>query len=222
VLRHKQYNFYNPAQYAFSDQDDGRLIYFEGTYTLSFAAGDVPTPRYDYNQIMYRLDLGDPRLALPVPVYLVRSPNSPPHYLLREALDAEGAWNSIKSVPFFAIPPRAAHNGLIPIFAANGDHGAVLSTKASSPGTPPLFYALPASPAALELPQGPSGKWSCVAYLADGKGFTSCFSLDLKLDGETMRSPVANDMGGIQGLGDHPKAANEGHLKTGQRESPGH
>ncbi|MGC1105028.1 MAG: hypothetical protein WA876_00680 [Candidatus Acidiferrales bacterium] len=185
-------------QHSFFDQDGGRLIYFEGTYTLNFAAGDVPTPRYDYNQIMYRLDLGDPRLALPVPVYLVRTPNSPPHYLLREGLEAEGAWNSIESVPFFAIPPGAAHDRLIPIFAANDQHSAVLSTRASSADTQPLFYALPASPAPVELPQGPSGKWSCMAYLADGSDFTS-FSLDLQLDGETVRSPVIDDMGGIQG-----------------------
>ena len=31
-----------------------------------------PTPRYDYNQVMYQLDLADPRLALPVPIYARR------------------------------------------------------------------------------------------------------------------------------------------------------
>ncbi len=40
----------------------GRLIYFEGTYTQTFSGNPVATPRYDYNQIMYRLDLADPRL----------------------------------------------------------------------------------------------------------------------------------------------------------------
>ena len=51
------------------DQDGGRLIYFEGTYTHTFSGNDNATPRYDYNQIMYRLDLADPRLNLPVAVY---------------------------------------------------------------------------------------------------------------------------------------------------------
>lgn len=198
VLRHEEYNFYNPVQHSFFDQDGGRLIYFEGTYTLNLAAGDVPTPRYDYNQIMYRLDLGDPRLALPVPVYLVHTQSSPPHYLLREGLDAEGAWNSIESVPFFAIPPGAVHDRLIPIFAANDEKSVVLSSHASPEGASPLFYALPTSPAPPPVPQGPSGKWSCMAYLGDGNDFTS-FSLDLKLFGETVRSSVADDLGGIQG-----------------------
>ena len=41
-------------------------IFFEGTYTTSFSGNTDPTPRYDYNQVMYRLDLSDPRLNLPV------------------------------------------------------------------------------------------------------------------------------------------------------------
>ena len=39
-----------------------RLVYFEGTYVTTFSGNPVATPRYDYNQIMYRLDLADPRL----------------------------------------------------------------------------------------------------------------------------------------------------------------
>jgi hypothetical protein len=62
IVTHDRYTFYNPA---FLDQDGGRIIYFEATYTRSFSGVEVPTPRYDYNQIMYRLDLSDPRLALP-------------------------------------------------------------------------------------------------------------------------------------------------------------
>ena len=44
-------------------------LYFEGTYTHTFSGNEHRTPRYDYNQIMYRLDLDDPRLVLPVAVY---------------------------------------------------------------------------------------------------------------------------------------------------------
>jgi hypothetical protein len=33
------------------------LIYFEGTYANTFSGNSTPTPLYDYNQIMYRLDL---------------------------------------------------------------------------------------------------------------------------------------------------------------------
>ena len=62
VVTHDRYSFYNPAHHPFFDQKGGRIIYFEGTYTAEFSGNDSPTPRYDYNQVMYRLDLGDPRL----------------------------------------------------------------------------------------------------------------------------------------------------------------
>jgi len=64
IVTHDRYSFYNPAHHPFFDQENGRIIYFEGTYTNTFSGNDHPTPRYDYNQIMYRLDLSDPRLKL--------------------------------------------------------------------------------------------------------------------------------------------------------------
>ncbi|MBI3877310.1 MAG: hypothetical protein HY300_15360 [Verrucomicrobia bacterium] len=66
IVTHDRYTFYNPAQHPFFDQEDGRVIYFEGTYTAEFSGNNNPTPRYNYNQIMYRLDLADPRLGLPL------------------------------------------------------------------------------------------------------------------------------------------------------------
>ncbi|MGE5610107.1 MAG: hypothetical protein ACM359_12705 [Bacillota bacterium] len=64
ILTHDKYTFYNPTQHPFFDQENGRLIYFEGTYANTFSGNPHQTPRYDYNQIMYLLDLGDPRLSL--------------------------------------------------------------------------------------------------------------------------------------------------------------
>jgi hypothetical protein len=64
IVTHERYSFYNPVHDAFFDQDGGRVIYFEGTYATTFSRDGDPTPRYDYNQIMYRLDLSDPRLDL--------------------------------------------------------------------------------------------------------------------------------------------------------------
>lgn len=64
IVTHDDYSFYNPVHHAFLDQAGGRIIYFEGTYTREFSGTKIPTPRYDYNQIMYRLDLADPRLGL--------------------------------------------------------------------------------------------------------------------------------------------------------------
>ena len=62
IVSHPRYTFYNPRHHVFFDEDGGRMIYFEGTYTREFSGNPVPTPRYDYNQVLYRLDLADPRL----------------------------------------------------------------------------------------------------------------------------------------------------------------
>jgi hypothetical protein len=62
-VTHDKYSFYNPVAHAFFEEEGGRRIYFEGTYTQSFSGNPVATPRYDYTTIMYRLDLDDPRLA---------------------------------------------------------------------------------------------------------------------------------------------------------------
>ncbi|HJT76650.1 MAG TPA: hypothetical protein VJ739_05565 [Gemmataceae bacterium] len=59
------HDFYNPTQHPFFDRDGGRVIYLEGSYVNTFSGNVHPTPYYEYNQIMYRLDLADPRLRLP-------------------------------------------------------------------------------------------------------------------------------------------------------------
>ncbi|MBM4000853.1 MAG: hypothetical protein FJ297_15160 [Planctomycetes bacterium] len=60
ILTHDKYSFYNPKQHPYFSA--GRHVYFEGTYTHTFSGGTEQTSRYDYNQIMYRLDVDDPRL----------------------------------------------------------------------------------------------------------------------------------------------------------------
>lgn len=62
IVTHDKYTFYNPAHHTMFDEQGGRFIYFEATYTAEFSGNPIKTPRYDYNQIMYRLDLSDPRL----------------------------------------------------------------------------------------------------------------------------------------------------------------
>lgn len=59
------HDFYNPTQHPFFDQQGGRVIYLEGSYVNTFSGNPHPTPYYEYNQIMYRLDLADSRLKLP-------------------------------------------------------------------------------------------------------------------------------------------------------------
>ncbi len=65
IVTHEKYSFYNPKQHPYFDKDKGRIIFFEGTYTQTFSGNPEKTPRYDYNQILYKLDLADPRLVLP-------------------------------------------------------------------------------------------------------------------------------------------------------------
>jgi hypothetical protein len=63
IASHPKYSFYNPRHHVMFDEDGGKVIYFEGTYTNTFSGNPSATPRYDYNQIVYRLDLS--RLELP-------------------------------------------------------------------------------------------------------------------------------------------------------------
>lgn len=63
VLSHRLYTYYNPRIHAEFSPQDSPILLFEGTFTQMFSGARVSTPRYDYNQILYRLDLDDPKLA---------------------------------------------------------------------------------------------------------------------------------------------------------------
>jgi hypothetical protein len=62
VLTHQNYTFYNPRLHPEFTPTNSHVLIFEGTYTMQFADKPAPTARYDYNQILYRLDLDDPAL----------------------------------------------------------------------------------------------------------------------------------------------------------------
>lgn len=63
ILSHDNYSFYNVRLHADFTDSTSPVMLFEGTYTAMFADRPQPTPRYDYNQILYRLDLDDSQLA---------------------------------------------------------------------------------------------------------------------------------------------------------------
>jgi hypothetical protein len=65
IVTHEKMDFYNPTQHPFFDEEGGKIIYFQGTYTNTFSGNPMATPWYEYNQVMYRLDLGDARLKMP-------------------------------------------------------------------------------------------------------------------------------------------------------------
>lgn len=63
IVTHDKYSFYNPKQHPQFAAEGGRIVFFEGTYTQTFSGNTDATPRYEYNQIMYRLDLDHPLLT---------------------------------------------------------------------------------------------------------------------------------------------------------------
>ncbi len=141
VATHDKYSFYNPKQHPHFDQDGGRTIYFEGTYTWTFSGSEErATPRYDYNQIMYRLDLADPRLALPVPVYQMREGRG---YLLGPAVAENDLWSDVESVAFYAVEPGRGDKNLIAVHAEKlPDGGTRLTTEPAEPSAGLLFLAM--------------------------------------------------------------------------------
>jgi len=62
IISHENYTFYNPRIHPEMTPRDSPILLFEGTHSKEFADRPPPTPRYDYNQILYRLDLDDPAL----------------------------------------------------------------------------------------------------------------------------------------------------------------
>ncbi len=60
ILSHDRYTFYNPRVLAELTSSDSPYVLFEGTYTQQFSGNHEATARYDYNQILYRLDLQEP------------------------------------------------------------------------------------------------------------------------------------------------------------------
>jgi hypothetical protein len=141
IVTHDNYSFYNPKQHPQFDADGGRTIFFEGTYTHTFTNNPDVTPRYDYTQIMYQLDLADPRLALPVPIYALA--DGPP-----SALGDRGQLppdDTARPIAFFA--PDRPLAGTIPIYqVTSGPHGPYLTATppADGPAARVAFYALPA------------------------------------------------------------------------------
>jgi hypothetical protein len=134
-LTHGEYNFYNPTQHRFFDQESGRLIYFEGTYTDSFSGARVQTPRYDYNQIMYRLALDDARLRLPVAIYRVRNPDGRLKLMLRNQVDASSAWARVEKVAWFALPSSSQGPDCVPLYAKDAEQTALTLARPRSDAT---------------------------------------------------------------------------------------
>ena len=62
VVSHDNYTFYNPRIHPEFTAPDSSTLLFEATFTRQFADNPAPVARYDYNQVLYRLDLDDAAL----------------------------------------------------------------------------------------------------------------------------------------------------------------
>ncbi|MCA9173279.1 MAG: hypothetical protein KDB14_02205 [Planctomycetales bacterium] len=65
VVTHNRYTFYNPQLHPEFTAPDSPQLLFEATYTHTFSKSAEPTPRHDYNQVLYRLDLDELGDVLP-------------------------------------------------------------------------------------------------------------------------------------------------------------
>jgi hypothetical protein len=188
IVSHESYDFYNVGQHPLFDQDGGRVIYFEGTYTTGFSGNTNPTPLYDYNQMMYRLSLDDSRLSLPAPVYRVKDVQDRERYLMRAAVDSLNLWERVIDIPFFAIPPHQAAAAMIPVFLRRGKGtDRLLVNPRAKDGKPPLCYVLPPDSESMSALDPISGTWRCVARSSDGSDYP--FELELSLGGNKVSGP---------------------------------
>ncbi len=136
VVTHNNYSFYNPTQDPYLDSDGGKRIHFEGTYTQTFTQNADPTPRYEYNQIMYALSLDRPELALPEPVYQYRTASNQIAYGRFE----DAKFGKIEKIAFFAPGRPGVRENLMPVTAGDGSR---LLIGARTNRSHMLFYALP-------------------------------------------------------------------------------
>lgn len=154
IVSHDDYDLYQVRHHAELDQQGGRRIHFEGTYTnwfyrLNLNVPPTPsTPDYEYNQIMYGLDLDDERLALPVAVYDARAGGFVGELADRRELQP---WMSRPPVrQFFAMDrPRGALEGIAGAAATQPLHWSGSRACAGrslvlggAPVTRPMLYAL--------------------------------------------------------------------------------
>ncbi len=185
IVSHESYDFYNVGQHPLFDQDGGRIIYFEGTYTTGFSGNTNATPLYDYNQIMYCLSLDDSRLSLPAPVYRVRDVQGRERYLMRAAVDSLNLWDRILEIPFYAIPSDRTADQVIPVYSQSDKNcDKFIVDRPAGRSDSPCFYALPAASLPPAVADPITGTWQCTATTSDG--LEESFELELTLRNRTV------------------------------------
>jgi hypothetical protein len=182
------YAFYNVKHHPEFDKEDGRAIFFEGTYTAMFSPAKQFTPRYDYNQMMYKLELDDPRLRLPVPVYRVRSGAA--GYYTKANLPRDVALDHDGTIAFFA--PDVERPGTMPVYLLRDQDGKnvrlSLEKPAAEPGAILAFHAVPPEADASASP-APKSVVPLYEY-TDAQSGERFYSVRESLDADEAAGPI--------------------------------
>lgn len=138
------YAFYGVGQLPMFDREGGRVIYFKGSFSAEFGDGN-PIPRHNYNNFMYGLNLDDPRLALPVPIYCEETTASR-RFGPKDAVNPSGEHTRIA---WFA--PDRPFPGSVPVMqatdGAGGSDRLVVGTAGVSVEAKAAFHAVAADAA---------------------------------------------------------------------------
>lgn len=190
ILKQHNYDFYNSGHHPLFDSQAGKRIYFEGTYTTGFIKNEHTTPLYEYNQMMYALQLDDERLSLPQPVYEIT--HGTQTYLMKEGLDHFDSTTRITQIPFYAIPLSRTGTDWQTLYSTPSKNGCKLSTLPVSKSSKALCKVLPATMAPKANQDNISGTWVCMERTNDTIG--ESISIELKKDGN--RISVNNNESG--------------------------
>lgn len=144
IISHNDYTFYNTLYHP--ELARGSFAYIEGTYTASYSGAKELTPRYNYNQLLYRVDLEASALNLPVAVYELDPAQQSQLGTKREL--RPGAASLAAEFLAYERPSAGTRAVAFTDASCRADRQLVLSNK---PKTAPLFYALPPDAA---MPKG--------------------------------------------------------------------
>lgn len=157
VAEHRSF-LYNPTQQPIFDQNNGEDIFFEGTFT-KFLSKEERVPRYDYNQLTYKLSLSNKDVFLPEPLYRTNE-----RYGFLKDIDNK---SSIEEIDFYAMQVDRKIDGMIPIYQSKNGQ---LSLK----GTEPLFFGFPVD---MDTDLQFLGTWEAQIIFAP---FENSFNIELK------------------------------------------
>jgi hypothetical protein len=181
VVKHDSYNFYNPVHHLWFDKDNGATVFVEGTYTSFFTRDGYKTPRADYNQVMYSLDISDPRLLLPEPIYCVKEERGASRLMTGAAVKAQNLFAQVSHIEFCAFSDNKGFEKVLkPVYDHSQPNSDKFDLQTLSNGGEPLFYAVADDSGAKKLGVSPD----LLSEMAFGKVLKAdcaiAFSPDIK------------------------------------------